>query len=331
MIFERPRGLGNFIRPDFDAFMEYLGTPMEERFAYIHGVKHCIAFHNGFSALRGLISAVALNKKEAVIPSLTYRRMADIVAWTGLVPHFCDVDGSTLGMSKKTAQKAITEETAVIVGVHPIVNLCDIEGLEELSEETGIPLVFDSVEAASATHKGRLIGQCGMGEMFSLHATKLINGFEGGYVTTDSDELAEKLRKDPNADLDYVHAAMALASLDVLEDNILHNRRLHDAYRETLPEGSLVEYSRTERRGHKNVLVKCRARDELLEILHSENILARPYYNPPLHKVERKFEAVQEDLSETEKITEEYLLLPSGEHTSVGDARIIGELLSGLL
>jgi dTDP-4-amino-4,6-dideoxygalactose transaminase len=328
---------------------------MEGRFAQLHGTGHCVSFCSGFMALMIAIRVCALpDKTEVVMPSLTYRRMADIVAWTGLVPHFCDVDEVSLGMTAKTAAKAVNENTALILGVHPITNLCDIDGIEALSQEYSIPLVFDAVEAAYAEHNGKMVGGFGKAEGFSFHASKLLNGFEGGYVTTDDASLAEELRcvrnfgfagKDNivwlglNAKLNELHAAMAMACIDILPEHISQNRARHYAWQEAiaeLPSLALLLYSDTELRGYKNALVRCEdtwplSRDNTLRILHAENMLARPFYNPPLHKSPGGFLTVcNSDMSVTEEVTKKYMLLPSGEFVSVEDISVMGKVLSFL-
>jgi dTDP-4-amino-4,6-dideoxygalactose transaminase len=365
--FDKVRPISNLLQPDIEQFLDYTKTiyetrrltnngslvlQMEERFAQLHKTRHCIAFCSGFMALMMAMRACALSDKtEVVMPSLTYRRMADVAAWAGLVPHFCDVDVISLGMTAKTAVKAINEKTALILGVHPITNLCDIDELEALSHKYRIPLLFDSVEAAYAEHNDKMVGGFGKAEIFSLHASKLLNGFEGGYATTDDDSLAEELRcvrsfgfagKDNivrlglNAKLNELHAAMALACIDILPAHISQNRERHYAWQRALadlPFLILLKYSDTEPRGYKNVLVRCEdswplSRENTIRILHAENILARPYYYPPLHKSSRVFSTVcNTDLSVTEKVATQYMLLPSGEFVSEKDITIMGKLL----
>jgi dTDP-4-amino-4,6-dideoxygalactose transaminase len=365
--FDTIRSISNLLRPDIEQFLGYCKTiydtkqltdngalvqQMEERFAQLHGTQHCVAFCSGFMALQVAMYVCAIpDKTEVVMPSLTYRRMADIAAWAGLIPHFCDVDVVSLGMTAKTAKNAINDNTALILGVHPITNLCDINGLEALSHEHGIPLLFDSVEAAYAEHNGKMVGGFGRAEVFSLHASKLLNGFEGGYITTDDDSLAKVLRcvrnfgfdekqnivrLGLNAKLNELHAAMVLACLDIFTDHISQNRARHNAWQQVLadlPCLTLLLYSDTEQRGYKNVVVRCEdswplSRENTLRTLHAENMLARPYYNPPLHELSRKFPIVcNTDLSVTEEVTTQYMLLPSGDHVSVEDITVMGNIL----
>ena len=88
--------------------------------------------------------------------------------------------------------------------------------------------------------------------------------------------------------------------------------------------------------GYKNVLVRCEdswplTRENTLRILHAENMLARPYYNPPLHETAREFLTVcNPELSVTERVTTQYILLPSGDFVSIEDITVMGELLTFL-
>ena len=368
--FDSVRPISNLLRPDIERFLSYaeriycsdqfphdgaLVRQLEDRLAQLHGTEHCVSFCSGFMALMIAIRVCALaGKTEVVMPSLTYRRMADIAAWTGLVPHFCDVDEVSLGMTAKTAAKAVNGNTALILGVHPITNLCDIDGLEALSQEYGIPLIFDAVEAAYAEHNGKMVGGFGKAEGFSFHASKLLNGFEGGYLTTNDAVLAEELRclrnfgfdsggnivrLGVNAKLNGLHAAMAMACIDILPEHISQNRTRHCAWQQALtqlPSLTLLLYNDTQLRGYKNVLVRCEdtwplSRDNTLRILHAENMLARPLYNPPLHQSSREFLTFcNTNLSVTEKATKKYMLLPSGEFVSVKDISVMGEVFDFL-
>ena len=104
--------------------------------------------------------------------------MADIAAWLNLTPHFCDVDQETAAMSVASAEKCINRNTSILLVPHPIVNLVDIEGMLWLGKKYNIPVLFDSVEAVYAEYKGKPIGSWGT-EVFSVHASKFLNGFEG--------------------------------------------------------------------------------------------------------------------------------------------------------
>ena len=365
--FPRPKSIGSLAQPAFDRFMAYsraffdehrytnegpANRLLEGRLAEFHHTTRCVTFSSAFWGLALAMRCLALpGRSEVVMPSLTYRRMGEIAALAGLIPRFCDVDRVTLGQTAETVAPCLNGDTALIVGVHPTVNCCDAPGLEKLSERTGIPLLFDSVESTYETCSGRKVGCFGRAEGFSLHASKLINGFEGGYITTDDDELADRLRymrgfgfaaEDTvvefgiNAKLNEIHAAMALASLDELEDLVRRNRARYEAYRRglaTVRGVSVREFDERERCSFKNVLVELDdawplTRGQTIEILHAEGALARPYYSPALHTKKTGFEKRFGALPATDYLAERFMLLPCGEQMEEEDVLVVVRLLA---
>ena len=364
--FTTPVSTSNLVRPDIERFLGYsrifhdahrytndglLVRSLEERFAAFHHTGHAVAMANGFWALVLTIRSLALpGRSQVVMPSLTYRRLADVVAWAGLVPRFCEVDPDTLAIGPREAEACLGDDTALILGVHPIVNCCDAAGLEALSARTGIPLMFDAVESVYETVGGRKVGSFGRAECFSLHASKLINGFEGGYVTTDDDELAARLRKlrgfgfqgqdnveelGINAKLNEVHAAMALACLDDLEAQVLRNRARYRVYQRELadlPGVRLVPFDETERTSYKTILVELNedwplTRAETLKLLNEEGVLSRAYYWPPLHTKAMRYPTVPASLPLTEVLGERFLLMPCGHLVDEADIVAVCDLL----
>ncbi len=366
-LFARPKPTSNLVRPDFEKFLGYsrifferhqytndgsLVKLLERRLAEFHQTEFCVTFCSGFWALALAISALAIKgRSEIVMPSFTYRRMADIAAWVKLKPHFCDVEEGTLACSAATVRPCVNDNTALILGVHPIVNFCDIDGLVELAREKNIPLLFDSVESVYESDRGRKIGCFGAAEIFSLGASKLVNGFEGGYLTTNDAQLAGRLAltrgfgfKGPdnvavpgglNAKLNEIHAAMALAGLDDLEDQIARNRQRYLTYQRLLAPLKgirLLEFDESHNPGYKNIVLEILddwplSRDETVSILNAEMILARAYYTPPLHRKRMAYPHVPAALPVTDRLAERYILPPCGHLVSNEDIAGIVALL----
>lgn len=369
-LFATPKSTSNLVRPDIDNFLAYskqfylrrqytnngpLVQQLEKRLAALHQTDYCVTFCSGFWALVLAISALArTGKSEIIMPSLTYRRMADIAAWNRLQARFCEVDPTTLAMSAATVEKCITDETALMLCVHPIVNCCDAADLCTLARSHGIPVLFDAVESVYETVPNGKVGQFGDAEIFSMHASKLINGFEGGYLTTNNRQLAENLALvrgfgfkqadniavpgGMNAKLNEVHAAMALASLDDLEDQVARNRARYRLYQSLLQPISglqLLEFDESQQTSYKNIVVRLAAgwpltRADTLRILHAEQIVARPYYFPALHQKPMAYPHVAADLPDTERLAEEFMLLPCGHLVDEHDIRQITALLAML-
>jgi dTDP-4-amino-4,6-dideoxygalactose transaminase len=364
--FTSPRSIGSLAQPDFNRFMMYsrlffderrytnhgpVNHLLERRLAEFHQTDHCVTFSSAFWGLALAMRCLALpGKSEAVMPSLTYRRMGEIAALAGLAPRFCEVDELTLAQTAEAVTPHLNEDTALIVGVHPTVNCCDAVGLEHLSQVSGIPVLFDSVESTYESCRGRRVGSFGRAEGFSIHASKLINGFEGGYITTDDRQLADRLRymrgfgfaeEDTvvefgiNSKLNEVHAALAMASLDELDDLVARNRARYEAYRSGLadvPSISIRVFDESERCSFKNVLAELEdtwplSRHQTIEILHAEGALARPYYWPALHTKDTGFETRSGPLPVTERLAERFLLLPCGEQMSDDDVAVVINVL----
>ena len=365
--FAIPKSTSNLLQPDIEKFMGYSKTfydqcqytnngpnvkLLEQRLAAFHQVNYCVTFCSGFWAIALAISALALKGKyEIVMPSLTYRRMADIAAWTKLKPHFCEVEPDTLAMSETTARSCVNENTALIIGVHPIVNCVDVDSLVALAKAKSIPLLFDSVESVYESTVGGKVGGFGNAEIFSLHASKLLNGFEGGYLTTNDASLAKQLAlmrgfgfSGPdnivvagglNAKLNEMHAAMTLASLDDVEEQIARNRQRYYTYRRLLaaiPGLRLLEFDERHQTGYKNIVVELLdewplSRANTISILNAEKILARAYYSPPLHRKPMAYGYVTADLPMTDRLAESFLNLPCGQLVSNADIAGIVEIL----
>ena len=368
-LFESIRSISNLVRPDFERFLEYsrlfyadgryshagrVEQLLESRLAAFHEVAHCVSFCGGFWGLVLAMQGLALpGRHEVVMPSLTYRRLADIVSWAGLTPHFCEVDPEQLCITAETARPCINDNTALLLGVHPIVNCCDADGLEALSRESGVPLLFDAVESSYETTKGRRVGSLGRAECFSMQSSKLLNAFEGGYVTTNDDALARRLQsardlgEGPangpivpaiNARQNEIHAAMALAALDGVDEQVARNRRRYAKYKEGLAEISslrLVPFDERDRNGYKNVVVELLdtwpiTRELTLELMHQENMLVRPYYFPPLHEKKTGYQMIWKNLSQTEALSRRFLLLPCGHFVSEDDVEVICRFLGAI-
>lgn len=358
-LFSTPKSTSNLLKPDVNNFLTYSKVffekkhytnngpnvrLLETRLAELHKTNFCVTFSSGFWALALAIRTLALKgKTEIIMPSLTYRRMADIAAWLNLKPHFCEVEAETLAMSAKTISPCINENTAIILGVHPIVNCCDVRGLVEIAQHNNIPIIFDSVESVYESSSAGKIGGFGAAECFSLHACKLINGFGGGYLTTNDTKLAHHLKllrtygfegQDNcaisgglNAKLNEIHAAMALASLDGLQNQLALNRERYYTYKSLIISVTgirLLEFDERYQTGYKNIVVELLdswplSRETTINILNSENILARAYYYPPLHQKKLAYQFIPANLPNTDFLGKRFINLPCGQLVSNDD------------
>lgn len=318
----------------------------ERKLAEITGVKHCIATCNATVGLEIVIRGAGL-KGEVIVPSFTFVATAHALQWQEITPVFCDVDPKTHNIDPHHVERMITPRTSGIIGVHLWGRACEVEALEDIARKHGLTLLFDAAHAFACSHRGRTIGGFGLAEVFSFHATKFINTFEGGAVVTNDDDLAARVRLmtnfgfagydtvvylGTNGKMAEVAAAMGLTSLESLDEFIAVNRRNYLKYRDLLtgiPGLELIHYDEKERSNFQYMILEIDreqaglSRDELKEVLWAENILARRYFFPGCHRMEPYKSLFPHSgllLPETERLAERVLALPTGTGVSEDDA-----------
>ncbi len=318
----------------------------EARIQNIVGVKHCVAICNATIALEIAIRALEL-RGEVIVPSYTFIATAHALQWQQITPVFADMDPATHNIAPETIERLITPRTTGIIGVHVWGCPCDTQGIESIAAKYKLKVMYDAAHAFGCSHQGRMIGNFGACEVFSFHATKFINCFEGGAVVTNDDALADKLRlmrnfgfsgvdnviyPGTNGKLTEVCAAMGITSLEAMDEIITVNRRNYKAYQDGLqglPGVSLIEYGEAERRNYQYIVVEVDEtksplnRDELVAVLHAENVLARKYFWPGCHRMEpykSSSSSAHLLLPQTEKIAARIVVLPTG--TAVGGADV---------
>jgi dTDP-4-amino-4,6-dideoxygalactose transaminase len=324
----------------------------EQRVAELLGVRHCVAVSNGTVGLEIAVRALGLTG-EVIVPSYTFVATAHALHWQGITPVFADIDATTHNLDPDAVRRMITPRTSGILGVHLWGRPAPVEQLEAVASEHGLALLFDAAHAFGNSHGGRMIGSFGRAEVFSFHATKFFNTFEGGAVVTDDDDLAETVRlmrnfgfagydrvvhAGTNGKMIEVCAAMGLTNLDAIEETIAVNRRNHAAYRSGLtgvPGIHLLEYDESERQNYQYVVIEVDgdgpgARDRLVEALQAENVLARRYFWPGCHRMQPYadlFPQAGRLLPVTEAVADRVVVLPTGTAVTPDDIDIVTSLI----
>jgi dTDP-4-amino-4,6-dideoxygalactose transaminase len=319
---------------------------LEHKIAEMVGVRHCIAMCNGTVALEIAIRAAGL-VGEVIVPSFTFIATAHALQWQGITPVFCDIDPQTHNLDPCQIEQMITPRTTGIIGVHVWGRPCDVEALTHIARRHDLKLLFDAAHAFSCSYKGQMVGRFGDAEVFSFHATKFFNTFEGGAVVTNDDDLATKMRLmknfgfrgydnviyiGTNGKMSEVSAAMGLTSLESLDEFVAVNYRNYKQYQSELagvPGLHFVSYDESERCNYQYIVLEIDEkviqvnRDQLVEILHAENILARRYFYPGCHQMEpyrSYFPHTGLLLPNTERLVTQVMSLPTG--TAVGEDEI---------
>lgn len=328
---------------------------LEESVRALAGVRHCVATCSATVGLQIAARALGL-AGEVILPSFTFVGTPHALDWIGITPVFCDVSAISHTLDPERVKELIGPRTTAILGVHLWGTACDVAPLEHLARTHGLHLLFDAAHALGCTTHGRSVLGLGEVSVASLHATKLVNSFEGGAILTDDDEVARKARllrsygfagydevvsEGTNAKMSEVAAAMGITSLESMDAFIAANRANYDAYYAGLrglpgvhlrepPPGSSHHYVIVEIAEQEAGL----SRDELVRVLHAEGVLARRYFHPGCHRSE-PYRSRHPDLGwrlhHTEALCSRVLALPTGTAVSPGQIRQVCAIVAAAL
>jgi dTDP-4-amino-4,6-dideoxygalactose transaminase len=371
-VFENPLHVGQLYMPDWEDFKKSfhgifqrryfanngpLVREMDELFADHLGVRNAVCVTNGTVALMVATKALDL-KGEVIVPAFTFPATVQSLYWAGLKPVFCDINPHTHNINAELAEPLINEQTCAILGVHLWGRACDPQGLQSLCDKHGLTLYFDAAHAIDCTCRGKKIGGFGWVESFSFHATKVVNGAEGGCLTTNDDELAGRIRTARNFHISETYsrvplringkmseaqAAMALLGLKGLPRNIKNNKMLYAIYRRRSAEWKglrMVDTVGEEESNYQycvfevNPEATALTRDQLFSLLRAEKVLARRYFYPGVHRMkpyDSLFPEYHDTLPETDHLSAHLLQLPIGASVSSHQIEQISDLISCLL
>jgi perosamine synthetase len=182
----------------------------QEAFAAYVGAKYAVAVSSGTSALHTAMFALGINPgDEVIVPPITFVATANAVAFQGGTPVFADVEADTLLIDPQRVEDKITSRTKAIIAVDYAGQPCDYDTLRSLASKHGLALVDDGCHALGARYKDRNVGTLADLTVFSFHPVKHITTGEGGMITTDDSNLAERMRRFRNHGIDADHASRA--------------------------------------------------------------------------------------------------------------------------
>jgi dTDP-4-amino-4,6-dideoxygalactose transaminase len=305
------------------------------------GVPHVVAVCNATIALEVMARALGL-RGEVIVPSYTFVATAHALEWLGLTPVFADIDPATHNLDPAAVARAVTPRTTGILGVHLWGRPAPVADLQAIADRHGLALYFDAAHAFGCSLDGVPVGGFGRCEVFSFHATKFFNTFEGGAITTRDAALAARLRlminfgfsgydnvisAGTNGKMTEVCAAMGLTGLESLDAFVAANRRNYECYRREL-DGmaglSLLAYDPRQTPNYQYVVAEVGpqfplSRDDVVAVLQAENVLARRYFWPGCHGMpyyRERMPAAGERLPGTQAVAQGVVVLPTGSAVS---------------
>jgi dTDP-4-amino-4,6-dideoxygalactose transaminase len=273
-----------------------------------------------------------------LMPSFTFAASAHAVVWAGGHPLFADVDPETLTLDPAAVSELVGEAEA-ISATHVYGRPCEVEALQRLADDAGVPLVYDAAHALGSRRRGAPVGSFGTAEVFSLSPTKVAVAGEGGVVATNNASLAEALRLgrdygNPgnydcqfpglNARMSELHATVALASLEGLDERIAHRNRLVAAFKDATADVPGLAFQRVDDEDvstYKDLTVVVDPvafgmdAEALGRALKAEGIDSRRYYFPPIHRQKAYAHIpIERELPVTERLANSVLTPPLYSH-----------------
>ncbi len=329
---------------------------LDHRFAEFVKTEHAVCVTNGTVALMILARALELSG-EVIVPAYTFPATVQALSWAGLTPVLCDVDPKTQMVTPETIEPHITPRTSGILAVHLWGQPCEPEILENFASDRGLVLFFDACHGIGCSTNSRRIGNFGAGEAFSFHATKVLNGGEGGCITTNNAQLADKLRTIRNfhpsetfapvplrinGKMSEAQAALALLSLKEYPENVAANFHRYEAYRlglSGIPGVSLLEYNPASDNNYQYIIVEIDEklaglhRNIFFELLSAENVICRRHFYPGIHNMtpySKMASTASSNFTGTDWLCQSSLQLPTSQVMTEQDVKMVCRLVRSI-
>lgn len=330
------------IRPEIDAVISnvldscqfILGEHVanfEKAFAQYCQCSHAVAVNSGTSAIHLALLASGIGAGDEVITTPhTFVATVAAICYTGAKPIFVDIDPSTLNISAEQLSKVISSRTKAIMPVHLYGQPADMDPILKLAEKNNLIVIEDAAQAHGAEYHGKRVGSIGALGCFSFYPGKNLGACgEGGIITTNSDELADKIRllRDWGATEKYQHTMKGFNyRMEAIQGAVLGikltyldkwtgDRQSHAALYNKLLAGSGVktpEILPDVRHVYHVYTIRTANRHILQRKLHENGIMTGIHYPIPVHLQEGYADLgyKQDDFPHTEQAATEVLSLP---------------------
>ena len=319
--------------------------------------QYALTCSNGTVALHLALMALGVGPgDEVLVPTLTYVASANAVTYCGARPVFLESEPSTWNLDPKRIEERITPKTKAIIVVHLYGHPVDMDPVLEIASRHGLFVVEDAAEAHGARYRGKPVGSIGDVGTFSFYGNKILTTGEGGMVTTNSDDLAKRIRllkgqgMDPgrrywfpivgyNYRMTNVAAAIGLAQLEKIDWHLERRRANANRYSKRL-EGVSALFRQVDQPWAQNVYWinsvvladdVSKSRDEVMSELEDAGIETRPIFYPmhvlPMYQPELQGESYPI----AERLSARGINLPSGPELSVEEIDYVCDRLINAL
>ena len=360
---ESPLFVTRPLLPDYDDFCAVMkgvwdrgilsnGGPVHQDFeqalANFFQVERVSLFNNATTALIAALTALDL-EGEVITTPFTFAATAQALLWCGLEPVFVDVDPCTGNLDPSAVAAAITDRTAAILPVHCYGWPCDVPKFDDLARVHGVKVIYDAAPALGTVASSFSLPASGDCSVYSFHATKVLNSFEGGCVIASSDALQERLvslrnfgfdqggelvTQGLNGKMSEASAAMGLLSLGQVEQAIIQRRHRVVRYRKNLADCAGVEFfdgvdcDWNAAYFPVKIVAGAQRRDALCCAFAERNIFPRRYFYPLLCEANH-FRAARcvGDLPVARALARQVLALPLYPDLPLCDVDVVCDLL----
>lgn len=330
----------------------YVGR-FEEMLGDFTGAENVIATSTGTAALHAVFAALGIGPgDEVIVPALTFAATANAVTYTGAVPHFCDVEMRALGLDADKLRRRLDDIGDIVDGrlvnretgnriaavccMHTFGHPSDLDALQAVCREFGIPLIEDAAESLGSLYKGTHTGNAGLVATLSFNGNKTVTTGGGGAILCNDTELATRIRHLTttakqahrwefihdevgfNYRLPNINAALGCAQLESLPRFLEKKRCLADAYIHTFATIDGLQPFREPDWGHSNYWLNLillddadtDSRNAILEATNDAGFMTRAAWRP-MHLLAPFAGAPKGELSVTENVYARLINIPS--------------------
>jgi perosamine synthetase len=310
------------------------------------GAKHAIAVNSGTAALHTSLVAYGIGPgDEVVVPAFTFEATANVVLACGAKPVFADIKPD-YNIDPADARRKVGKKTKAIIPVDVYGYPADLDEVREMADKHSVKVIEDAAESLGAEYRGRPTGKTDHSGCFSLYATKVITSGEGGAITTDDDDFADRVRLVRNHGMrggydtrvlgfNYrmpeMSAALASVQMDRLDAYIdartRNARRITEAISSTRGVELRQESSDRKHVWYLYTVFLKQKRDQVMQKLRARGVGAAAYWETPVNKMPlyERLGYGEKKLPMSESAARHVLSLPVHPGMSEGDVQLVAE------
>ena len=301
----------------------------EQEAADYLGVKHAVSCASGTDALHLALLAAGIGEGDEVITSpFTFIATAEAIRYVGAVPVFVDIQPDSLNIDPERIREAITPRTKAIIPVHIFGQAAEMDEVMAIANELGLRVIEDCAQSFGSHYRMQMTGSIGDLGAFSFFPSKNLGCYgDGGLVTTQSDDMAAKIKtyrnhgsSQPyhhdvigyNSRLDELQAVILRIKLKHIDEYNQGRKRVALSYNDHLANSKIITPVIPQDHDHvfHQYTVLADNREQIKEHLLSKQIACAVYYPIPLHKQQAFADAPQVSLPVTEDISQRCVSFP---------------------